>query len=182
MNIFDLRQKLIADYSSYIRSFLQIRDPRIQEYVEQELFRDGVLWPQPLIQMNPMFQPGCTIDQLVDQEVLHPACAQIFRRGKEEKKPQGELLHLHQEKAIRVARGGHSYVLTTGTGSGKSLSYMIPIVDAVLRYPNTPGIQAIVMKCLKCYKKRERPAPFRAPGPLWQVSLPNKRTMIKKLT
>ncbi len=114
---------------------------------ERELFRDGMLWPQPLIQMNPMFQLGCTIDQLVDQGVLHSACAQIFRRGKEEKQPHGHLLHLHQhqEEAIRVARGGHSYILTTGTGSGKSLSYMIPIVDSVLRHPNTPGIKAIVV-------------------------------------
>jgi ATP-dependent helicase YprA (DUF1998 family) len=106
-----------------------------------------MLWPQPLIQMNPMFQRGCSIDELVAQEVLHPACAQIFRRGKDENKLQGDLLHLyqHQEDAIRVARGEHSYVLTTGTGSGKSLSYMIPIVDYVLRHPNTPGIKAIVV-------------------------------------
>jgi hypothetical protein len=103
MNIFDLRQKLIADYSSYILSFLQIRDLRIQEYVEQELFRDGVLWPQPLIQMNRMFQPGCT----VDQEVLHPACAQLFRCGKEEKKSQSDLLYLHQhqEECCRMRIG-----------------------------------------------------------------------------
>ncbi|HEX3643749.1 MAG TPA: hypothetical protein VHV10_20865 [Ktedonobacteraceae bacterium] len=101
MNIFDLRQKLIDDYASYIRSFIQIRDPRI----EQEVFHDGMLWPQPLIQMNPMFQPGCSIDELVAQGVLHPACAQIFRRGKDENRPQGDLLHLyqHQEEAIRVA-------------------------------------------------------------------------------
>src|SRR6266849_3589291 len=147
MNIFDLRQKLINDYSSYIRSFIQIRDPRIEQYVEQELFHDGMLWPQPLIQMNPMFQPGCTIDELVSQGIVHPACAQIFRRGKNENKHQGDLLHLHQhqEEAIQVARGGHSYVLTTGTGSGKSLSYIIPIVDYVLRHPNTPGIKAIVV-------------------------------------
>jgi ATP-dependent helicase YprA (DUF1998 family) len=147
MNIFDLRQKLIDDYASYIRSFIQIRDPRIKAYVEQELFGEGILWPQPLIQMNPMFQPGCTIDQLVEQAVLHPACAQIFRRGKEEKKPQGYLLHLHQhqEEAMRAACGGHSYVLTTGTGSGKSLSYMIPIVDYVLQHPNISGIKAIVV-------------------------------------
>src|SRR5258708_34638216 len=106
MNIFDLRSKLIDDYSSYIRSFIQIRDPRIEQYVERELFHHGMLWPQPLIQMNPMFQPGCTIDQLVAQEVLHSACAQIFRRGKEENKPQGDLLclHQHKEEAIRVAR------------------------------------------------------------------------------
>ena len=39
---------------------------------------------------------------------------------------------LHQREAIEAARSGDSYVLTTGTGSGKSLSYIVPIVDRVL--------------------------------------------------
>ncbi len=44
---------------------------------------------------------------------------------------------------------GSSYVLTTGTGSGKSLAYIIPIVDRVLAAKATgtyrPGIKAIVV-------------------------------------
>ena len=31
MDVFGLRDRLIDDYSSYIRSFIQIRDDRIQE-------------------------------------------------------------------------------------------------------------------------------------------------------
>ena len=42
-------------------------------------------------------------------------------------------LHHHQQEAIQRAQAGESYVLTTGTGSGKSLSYFIPIVDAILK-------------------------------------------------
>src|SRR5690606_22381682 len=42
-------------------------------------------------------------------------------------------LYRHQREAVEAARTGDSYVLTTGTGSGKSLSYIIPIVDRVLR-------------------------------------------------
>ena len=38
-----------------------------------------------------------------------------------------------------------SYVLTTGTGSGKSLAYIVPIVDHVLRARPGKGIQAIVV-------------------------------------
>src|SRR5919197_4427087 len=103
MNIFDLRQRLIGDYSSYIKSFIQIRNSRIQQYVEQELFQKGVLWPEPLIQLNPMFEPGCSVDELVAEGVLHPACAQIFRWGKDAARPEGNLLHLHrhQEEAVR---------------------------------------------------------------------------------
>ena len=38
-----------------------------------------------------------------------------------------------------------SYVLTSGTGSGKSLTYIVPIVDHVLRHGTGRGIQAIVV-------------------------------------
>ena len=54
-------------------------------------------------------------------------------------------LHRHQEDAIRVATTGANYVLTTGTGSGKSLTYIVPIVDRVLREGPGKGIQAIVV-------------------------------------
>ena len=33
-------------------------------------------------------------------------------------------------------------MLTTGTGSGKSLAYLIPIIDRVLRNGGKQGIQA----------------------------------------
>jgi ATP-dependent helicase YprA (DUF1998 family) len=54
-------------------------------------------------------------------------------------------LHAHQTDAIKVAQAGHNYVLTTGTGSGKSLAYIIPIVDHVLRRGSGRGMQAIVV-------------------------------------
>ena len=54
-------------------------------------------------------------------------------------------LHRHQPEAIEVAKSGESYVLTTGTGSGKSLAYIVPIVDAVLRRPRTRGVKAIIV-------------------------------------
>ncbi len=52
MNIFDFRQQLIDDYAGYTRSFIQIRDPQIRGYVAGQL-EVGVLWPDPLIQLNP---------------------------------------------------------------------------------------------------------------------------------
>jgi ATP-dependent helicase YprA (DUF1998 family) len=127
MNVFNLRNRLIQDYSSYISSFIQIQDKRIREYVDQQL-SEGLLWPDPLIQLNPSFQPGSWIDELVDEGVIHPECRRIFRIKPE---PQGESkplrLHKHQEEAARIAQGGHNYVLTTGTGSRNNLACIIPI-------------------------------------------------------
>ncbi|HEY9076218.1 MAG TPA: DEAD/DEAH box helicase [Anaerolineaceae bacterium] len=145
MQVFDLRNALIHDYSTYISSFIRIRDPRIQQYVNQ-CIDEGLLWPDPLIQLNPSFQPGKWIDELVDEGLLHQECKRVFRRKNE---PQDDgtpfRLHKHQEDAIRTARQGKNYILTTGTGSGKSLAYIIPIVDHVLRAGSGRGIQAIIV-------------------------------------
>src|SRR2546428_797598 len=63
MNIFDFRNLLIGDYASYIKSFIQIRDPQLNDFVQQKL-EEGVLWPEPLIQLNPLFARGESIDEL----------------------------------------------------------------------------------------------------------------------
>jgi len=78
--------------------------------------------------------------------LLHADCRKIFRI-KTEEDPIGSrmLLHRHQVEAIEAGRRGQNYVLTTGTGSGKSLAYLIPIVDRVLRNGGKQGIQAVVV-------------------------------------
>ncbi len=146
MNVFELRQRLVADYRSYIQSFLDVADPRIRDHVAEGLAA-GLLWPDPLIQLNPSFEPGATIDDLVRQGVLHPECARIFRIDKVATAGEGRALHLHrhQAEAIETARSRRAYVLTTGTGSGKSLAYVVPAVDHVLRAGSGRGIQAVVV-------------------------------------
>ncbi|TVM03119.1 MAG: hypothetical protein CV087_06840 [Candidatus Brocadia sp. WS118] len=145
MNVFDLRNKLITDYKDYVQSFIQIRDDHIRNYVENCLSR-GELWPEPLIQLNPSFEPGEWIDELVDAQILHSECRKIFRiKEKSDDAGKPLRLHKHQSGAIRLAQTGKNYVLTTGTGSGKSLAYVIPIVNYILRHGSGKGIQAIIV-------------------------------------
>ena len=150
MNVFELRDRLVSDYASYTRSFIKIADPRISDKVDSTL-NAGAFWPDPLLQLNPTFLPGGTIDDLVERGILHPECARIFRIDKTDTDHTGKplLLHTHQKEAILKANEEKkSYVLTTGTGSGKSLAYMVPIIDHVLRKTNTERdghISAIVV-------------------------------------
>jgi hypothetical protein len=53
MDVFDLRDRLVADYASYTRSFIKIADPRISARVESDL-NAGAFWPEPLLQLNPI--------------------------------------------------------------------------------------------------------------------------------
>ena len=147
MDIFEFRNRIIEDYERFSRSFTRISAKDLQQFLQQQ-YDSQHFWPEPLIQLNPRFVAGRTIEQMVADNALHPECAAIFRIGKEGGNPGKTLtLHRHQEQAIEIARRGESYVLTTGTGSGKSLSYFVPIVDHVLRNrrAKSRGISAIVI-------------------------------------
>jgi ATP-dependent helicase YprA (DUF1998 family)/very-short-patch-repair endonuclease len=141
LDVFALRDQLITDYRHYAESFLTIKDERIRQHVAEEL-DNGLLWPDPALQLNPAFESGGLVDELVESGTLHPECSKIFRVDKRsgyEGTGKPLRLHKHQADAIRVAATGGDYVLTTGTGSGKSLSYIVPIVDHVLRTHEQEG-------------------------------------------
>lgn len=147
MDVFELRDKIVrGDYAKYTSSFIEIADDRIHKEVEEK-FAAGLLWPEPLLQLNPSFASGGDIDELVGKNVLHPLCGEIFRLAKSEADPVGSpmQLYLHQAEAIKAAQKDENYVLTTGTGSGKSISYIVPIVDYILKNGRGRGIQAIIV-------------------------------------
>jgi ATP-dependent helicase YprA (DUF1998 family) len=151
MDVFKVHEQVIADYRAFTSGFVSVRDKRIADFVEEQ-FAEGVQWPDPWLSLNPSFASGGAIPDLVNQGLLHPECERIFRRksGPADAGRYPIVLHQHQREAIEVARTGKSYVLTTGTGSGKSLAYIIPIVDAVLRARGAsgqrqPGVKAIVV-------------------------------------
>lgn len=148
MDVFEFREKLVGEYRQFTRSFTRIRSDDIARFVESA-YDSQRYWPEPLIQINPNFKAGHTVDELAAAGALHPECGRIFRAGKSVGTAGVSLrLFKHQEEAISFAKSGASYVLTTGTGSGKSLAYFIPIVDAVLKAKatdNTPRTRAIVI-------------------------------------
>jgi hypothetical protein len=140
MDAFQLRGAIVSDYADYIQSFLQILDPRIKECVDAYLAA-GALWPDPLLQLSPAYARAETVAQLVDDGTLHPLCKHMFRTN-----GASLQLHQHQRDAIDLARQGHNYVVTTGTGSGKSLTYLLPVVDHVLHnQPEAGKVRAIIV-------------------------------------
>ncbi|WP_329133497.1 protein kinase [Streptomyces sp. NBC_01476] len=154
MDVFGIHADLISEYMSFTKSATVIRDARITGFVEDDLAAKSQ-WPDPWLSLNPFFADGGQVTDLVRDGVLHPKCAEIFQAGKKatSRRPDGRPLtfHLHQREAIEAAQAGDSYVLTTGTGSGKSLAYIVPIVNRVLKErqaagPGTPGrVRAIVV-------------------------------------
>ncbi len=144
MDVFHLRRHIIATYAAYTTSFLTIADPAIRTYVHTQLDA-GTLWPDALIQLSPAYTPADTVADLVAHHVLHPRCGEIFV-SHDGTTTQSLTLYRHQREAIDLARQRKHYVVTTGTGSGKSLTYIIPITDYVLRHqPERGQVRAILV-------------------------------------
>src|SRR4051812_30580051 len=96
VDVFALREQLVADYGRYAESFFAIRDDRIRQHVEAEVQR-GALWPEPPLQLNPAFDEGGLVDELVEEGVLHEQCGGIFRVAKADG-TGGRPLRLHRHQ------------------------------------------------------------------------------------
>jgi superfamily II DNA/RNA helicase len=130
MDVFSLRDSVVGEYKKFATSFTKIFADDIRQRV-QAIYAEDIYWPEPLIQINANYKRSTTVEKQVALGALDPRCAEIFRT---EPSPRGETLSLykHQEQAIAIASAGESYVVTTGTGSGKSLCFFIPLVNAIL--------------------------------------------------
>jgi hypothetical protein len=127
VDVFELDRTLVADYASFARSFTQIRARDIRDQVDA-IYASRHFWPEPLITVNPHFERGISVEALVRDGSLHPDVARVFRVD-----GQSITLYRHQMQAVAKATARQSFAVTTGTGSGKSLCFFIPIIDTAIR-------------------------------------------------
>lgn len=140
MDVFNLDQFVIDQYKAFSRSFTKIKSPEISSKVNA-LYDDKRFWPEPLLQINPHYASGGSIRDFVTGGLLEPECAEVFKDkwGPADQPDPSLKLRKHQEQAISFAKERQSYVVTTGTGSGKSLCFFIPIIDAAIRAKKAGG-------------------------------------------
>ena len=127
LDVFALRDSVVDEYKRFATSFTAIHAPDVREQVDA-IYAGNRYWPEPLIQINPSYKRSTDLGALVADGVLDPGCAGVFRAN-------GRPLSLyeHQKQAVALAVAGESFMVTTGTGSGKSLCFFIPIVNHVLQ-------------------------------------------------
>lgn len=99
------------------------------------------------------YEQGATLAELSEegsicQETAHLFAAAFGLPGV----PEKVSLYKHQVDAIREARNDKNVIICTGTGSGKTESFLIPVIDWIIRErKNTPqesykpGVRAMVL-------------------------------------
>ncbi len=126
-DIFKFRDYLIDVHQRFSQGFCLIRSKDIKQLVQEAYHNQARYWPEPLIQLSVNYEKGASLNQLINEGVLHSDCRQIFQIA-----GNPISLYRHQERAVLCASEQKNYVVTTGTGSGKSLTFFIPIVSAIL--------------------------------------------------
>lgn len=97
---------------------------------------NGKFWPEPLIQFNPSFESGESVKSLCTKGILHPDIEKIFKNYE---------LYKHQVEAIKKGDKGLDFIVTSGTGSGKSLIFLGTIFNYLLKNKLNSGIKAVIV-------------------------------------
>lgn len=136
---------IIGDYQRYLRSLLPLDDVNLSNALDRAITSEATLHRGPILESTPAYVRGSSINDLIDEGVLPIG----FRRLDSPALPMERQLYAHQEQATRKARDGRSLVVSTGTGSGKTESFLIPILASLTdesdQSPLAPGIRALLL-------------------------------------
>lgn len=126
MNSIEKSKYIDARYKEYLRSSFKFGNERLQTLFENQL-QEEKLFKGPYVNINLPFKRGKNIKELVEEGVV---CRSFLNLGDINfDRP----LYSHQEEAIRQIDEGRSVIITTGTGSGKTESFLFPILNDILK-------------------------------------------------
>ena len=77
MDVFDLNQSVLQQYQKFARSFTKIKSEELNKKVDT-LYETNRFWPDPLIQLNPHYATGGSVQEFVDAGVLEDECSRYF--------------------------------------------------------------------------------------------------------
>lgn len=132
---------LTAEYRSFIKSSYRLADSELREQFEQHVERAEVLIKGPYVTLARDFAPGRRLVDLLAAGIGHKGLTRLHW-------PFGEqALFAHQERALRAVENDRNVIVKTGTGSGKTEAFLLPVLSGVLklREQGVPGTKAILL-------------------------------------
>ncbi|MDD2493615.1 MAG: DEAD/DEAH box helicase [Tissierellia bacterium] len=133
-------------FTGYVTTTLKIDDENLNNQINNILIEPGKFSKGPIIEATPPFKSGKSILNLINDGVL----SEEFRTFNSNVLPLSRSLYKHQEEAIvKIVRDKRNVVVATGTGSGKTEAFIIPIINQLLEEKGnnilTPGVRALLL-------------------------------------
>jgi ATP-dependent helicase YprA (DUF1998 family) len=140
-------EHLRTSFLRYLKTLYPMREDELRSEYWRELEQPGLIIKGPILEGAPPFVHGRSIRELIRDGVLTPEMATLDSPAL----PIDRALYAHQERAIELAvTRGRNLVVATGTGSGKTECFLIPILNALLRERvadtlRQPGVRAMLL-------------------------------------
>jgi ATP-dependent helicase YprA (DUF1998 family) len=153
LTISETADQIRAALRDYIEATYHVGHPTLIEQRRALLEQEGVLFRAPFIESTPRYQPGRSF---ADLDLGQPV-RELFRALTV---PAGKLKaalydppYTHQAEALEwTTRDGMSLAITTGTGSGKTESFLLPMLAKLAgeaaRAPGSfqaPAVRALIL-------------------------------------
>lgn len=149
MNPIELAQKLQAALVSYLTTTFDVnrdgQEPELAAAIEASFNLQGALFNGPYLELTPPYRTRQSLKALCERGVLSEQLLRLecFNRGMPISVDAP--LFTHQERAIRkLVIEQHNVVISSGTGSGKTECFLIPILNDLLS-DATPGVRALLI-------------------------------------
>ena len=135
-------KNIVNKYIRYLRTIFKINNTEYSGQFEKSLKDVNSFAKGPFLDVTDAFVKGKSIEELIESGIL----ANDFKRIN---MPLTRPLYKHQENAILRAISGKNIVVSTGTGSGKTECFLIPIFNYLMRQNEEnnlyPGVRALII-------------------------------------
>ncbi|NLM28590.1 MAG: DEAD/DEAH box helicase [Clostridiaceae bacterium] len=147
LNPITATEEIEKRYLQYLSTTFYINDTNLRGNFIQELSQKNRFIKGPILEATPPFKKGKSINQLISEGIL----SHEFKKLSSPDLPVDRELYLHQERGIRkIITEERNIIAATGTGSGKTEIFMIPILNYLFTQKEktgelSPGVRALLL-------------------------------------
>lgn len=151
MNAVKITQKLEISLIDYLSTTFDAnkdgKEPDFANEVRKGFSETNALFKGPFLEMVHPYITGKSLQDLCDQGIISKNLLSLpcFNLPSPEPLPPNVNLYLHQQKAIeKIAGEGKGVVISSGTSSGKTEAFIIPILND-LCIDQSPGVRVLII-------------------------------------
>ena len=127
-------ENIKKSFIDYITTFFAFEDAHYRKQFHNALSKPGAVTKGAYLDLSSSFESGKSLEQLAEDGIVSKRFPFLEKMSESEKEIKIKRpLYLHQEEALCKANAGENLVVTTGTGSGKTECFLLPVVDSLLR-------------------------------------------------
>lgn len=142
-NIIEASKNIANKYRRYLKTMFDIKDADYKKIFEMRLEESKSIEKGPYLDVTNSFAKGRSLSQLIDEGLVSKDFEKIKRLYNIPN------LHYHQEESLLKGIHGENLIVSTGTGSGKTECFLLPVINDLLREKENgtldDGVRALII-------------------------------------